>query len=194
MKMFYIGVLSYFGIPPEQFTQVCKHVVPHSLSSTAIHNNLLTLTGPLLVDNSLILITYCQPVHISLHLYTGLQILNSYRKIPKISPGAYIFGGAYLRREIDWASLIFGGKFTRFCFVLLCTWGQFSQYKSPGLYLEGRFNGGLFALPVWGVYIWRGLYMEGLIFGILRYSLNCHVLKKFCVKELLQLIMESQHN
>ena len=28
MKMFYIGVLSYFGIPPEQFTQVCKHVVP----------------------------------------------------------------------------------------------------------------------------------------------------------------------
>ena len=24
-------------------------------------------------------------------------------------------------------------------------------------------------LPVWGAYIWRGLYMEGLIFGILRY-------------------------
>ena len=38
-----------------------------------------------------------------------------------------------------------------------------------GLYLEGRFNGGFFALPVWGSYIWRGLYMEGLIFGILRY-------------------------
>ena len=38
--MFYIGVLSYFGIPPEQFTQVCKHVVPHSLSSNAIHNRL----------------------------------------------------------------------------------------------------------------------------------------------------------
>ena len=97
MKMFYIGVLSYFGIPPEQFTQVCKHVVPHSLSSTAIHNNLLTLTAPLLVDNSLILITYCQPVHISLHLYTGLQILNSYRKIPKISPAAYIFQRPFLR-------------------------------------------------------------------------------------------------
>ena len=59
------------------------------------------------------------------------------RKIPKISPGAYIFqrpfskglfleglifGGAYLRREIafpiDWASLIVGSKFT--VFVLLC--------------------------------------------------------------------------
>ena len=38
-----------------------------------------------------------------------------------------------------------------------------------GLYLEGRFNGGFFALPVWGAYFWRGLYTEGLIFGILRY-------------------------
>ena len=24
-------------------------------------------------------------------------------------------------------------------------------------------------MRVWGAYIWRGLYMEGLIFGILRY-------------------------
>ena len=38
-----------------------------------------------------------------------------------------------------------------------------------GIYLEGRFNGGFFALRVWGAYLWRGLYMEGLIFGILRY-------------------------
>ena len=37
-----------------------------------------------------------------------------------------------------------------------------------GLYLEGRFNRGFFALPVWGAHIWRGLYMEGLIFRILR--------------------------
>ena len=29
---------------------------------------------------------------------------------------------------------------------------------------------GFFALSLWGAYIWRGLYMEGLIFGILRYS------------------------
>ena len=35
--------------------------------------------------------------------------------------------------------------------------------------MEELFNGRLFALPVWGAYIWRGLYMEGLIFGILRY-------------------------
>ena len=34
-----------------------------------------------------------------------------------------------------------------------------------GLYLEGRFNGGFFALPVWEAYIRRALYMEGLIHG-----------------------------
>jgi len=33
-----------------------------------------------------------------------------------------------------------------------------------GFYLEGRFLGGCFALQVWG-----SLYLEGLIFGILRY-------------------------
>ena len=31
------------------------------------------------------------------------------------------------------------------------------QVQAPGgLYLEGRCNGGFFALPVWGTYIWRG--------------------------------------
>ena len=39
-----------------------------------------------------------------------------------------------------------------------------------GLYLKRRFNGGFFALPVCGTYIWRGLYMEGHILGILRYA------------------------
>ena len=65
-----------------------------------------------------------------------LKLLAGYRKIPKISPGAYIFqrpflrglyfGGAYIRRSLytegnlrfktDWASFIVGSKFT----VLLC--------------------------------------------------------------------------
>ena len=35
--------------------------------------------------------------------------------------------------------------------------------------MEGRFNGGFFALQFWGAYIWTDLYKEGLIFGILRY-------------------------
>ena len=63
-----------------------------------------------------------------------------------------------------------GKEIYHFCFVLLCIRGQILSTSPPGgLYLEGRFNGGFFALPVWGAYIWRGLYMEGLIFGILRY-------------------------
>ena len=58
----------------------------------------------------------------------------------------------------------------RFCFVLLSRVEFNFQVKPPGgrLYLEGRFNGGQFALRVCGAYIWRNLYMEGLIFGILR--------------------------
>ena len=66
-------------------------------------------------------------------------------KFRKLSPGLIFFRrpfwGAYfwkglstegnLRFKIDWASLIVGSKFTVFCFVLLCIWGQFSQYKPP---------------------------------------------------------------
>ena len=78
--------------------------------------------------------------------------------------------GGNLRFKTDWASLIVGSKFTvslRFTLYLRAI----SKYKPPGgLYLEGRFNGGFFALRFWGAYIWRGLYMEGLIFGILRYQ------------------------
>ena len=48
-----------------------------------------------------------------------------------------------------------------FCFVLLCFEGNFRvQAPRGGLYLEGQFNGGCFALRVWGAYIWRGLFSE----------------------------------
>ena len=85
-----------------------------------------------------------------------------------------IFGGAYIRKglsterdfcfKIDCASLIVGSKFTvLLCFTLYLR--EIFQVQGPGsLYLEGRFNGGLFELPVWG-----GSYLERLIFGILRY-------------------------
>ena len=74
-----------------------------------------------------------------------------------------------MRFKIDWASHIAGSKFTVFA-LFYFVFGAIFQVEAPGgLYLEGRFNGGIFALPVWGAYIWRGLYMEGLIFGILRY-------------------------
>ena len=96
-----------------------------------------------------------------------------YRKIPKISPEAYIFqrpflrglfleglifGGAYLRREICVSKSIglpyFWKKIYRFCFVLLCIWGQFQSTRPPG----------------GGAYTWRGDLTEGFLryeFGVL---------------------------
>ena len=79
-----------------------------------------------------------------------MHLRSSYHNIPKISPGAYIFqgpflrglfleglifGGGYVQREIclkiDWASLILGRKFTIFlCFTLYLR--VISKYKPPG--------------------------------------------------------------
>ena len=74
-----------------------------------------------------------------------------------------------MRVKIDRASLIVGSKFKVFALFYFVFEGNFpSTSPRGGLYLEERFNGGFFALPVWGAYIWRGLYIEGLIFGILR--------------------------
>ena len=120
----------------------------------------------------------------------GIQTeIKQYRKILKISPRAYIFqrpflrglfleglifGGAYLRREIcvsksiGLALQLEGNLPFLLCFTLYLR--AISKYKPlGGLYLEGRFNEGFFALQVQGAYIWRGLYMDGIIFGILRY-------------------------
>ena len=116
-----------------------------------------------------------------------LAILIAYRKIRENKPwGLYlskalfeglICGGAYiwrglstegnLRFKFDRASLIVGSKFTIFSLFYFVFEGNFPS-TSP-----------------WGAYIWRGdltegflgyllgggggLYMEGLIFGILRY-------------------------
>ena len=96
-----------------------------------------------------------------------LQKIRTYRKIPKISPGAYIFQRPFLRGlctegklrfVIDWASLIVGSKLTAFALFYFVFEGNFPS--TSRLYLEGRFNGGFFALPVWGAYIWRGLFSE----------------------------------
>ena len=106
--------------------------------------------------------------------------LAKYHKIPKISPfeglifEELLFGGAYVRRKISFSKsigLVCSAKeIYFFCFVLLCIRGQIPSTSPPGgLYSEGRFYGGFFALRIWGAYIWRGLYMDGLIFGILRY-------------------------
>ena len=103
-----------------------------------------------------------------------------HRKIPKISFGAYIFqrplffegllfGGAYLWREIDWASPIVGRKFTVFAlFYFVFEWNFQSTSPRGAYFWRGDLTEGFFALRVWGTFIWRGLYTEGLIFGILR--------------------------
>ena len=68
-----------------------------------------------------------------------------------------------LRFKIDWASLIVGRKFTVFVLFYFLFEGNFEgqAHTHPGgLYLEGPFNGGFFALPAWGAYIWRGLFSE----------------------------------
>ena len=62
-----------------------------------------------------------------------------------------------MRFKIDWASPIVG----IFYFVFE---GNFQVQVLGGLYLEGRFNGGFFALREFG-----GLFLKGLIFGIFRY-------------------------
>ena len=53
-----------------------------------------------------------------------------------------------LRSKIDWASLIVRGKFTVFALFYFAFEGNFPSTSPWGL-----FNGGFFALPVWGAYI-----------------------------------------
>ena len=59
---------------------------------------------------------------------------SSYRKIPKISPRAYIFEGLIFegnwRFKIDWASLIAGRNFTVFALFYFVFEGNF-QVQAP---------------------------------------------------------------
>ena len=112
-----------------------------------------------------------------------------YRKIPKISPRAYIFQrpflrgvflegllfeGAYLRRglsmegnlcfKIDWASFISGiNLLFLLCFTLYLR-AIFQVQDPQGSYISrGDLTEGFLCYWI------RGLYLEGLIVGILRY-------------------------
>ena len=74
-----------------------------------------------------------------------------YRKIPKISPGAYIFQRPFLRGlflegliyggkfafQIDWASLIDGRKFTVFALFYFVFEGNFLVQGPGGLIFGG---------------------------------------------------------
>ena len=105
----------------------------------------------------------------------------TYRKIPKISPGAYIFlkalfkglifGGAYIRRGLsteenlrfktDWASLIVGRKLTVFALFYFAFEGNFQVQAPRGAYIwRCDLTEGFFALRVWGACTWRDLFSE----------------------------------
>ena len=116
--------------------------------------------------------------------------ISIYRKIPKISHahGAYIFQRPFLR-GLFLEGLIFGGAYVRweicdsksiglacsgreiyhFCFVLLCIRGQIPSTSSPGgLYSEGRFNGGFFALRFRGAYFRNFTVLYQVVHPLLR--------------------------
>ena len=72
-----------------------------------------------------------------------------------------IFGGVYLRREICVSKSI-GLAFALFYFVF---GGNFPSTSPRGAYIwRGDLTEGFLRYR-----FWRGLYMEGIIFGILRY-------------------------
>ena len=74
-----------------------------------------------------------------------------------------------LRFKIDWASLIVGSKFTVFALFYFVFEGNFPSTSPRGAYIwRGDLTEGFFFH-----YSFGGLYLEGLIFRILRY------LKKF---------------
>ena len=71
-----------------------------------------------------------------------LRTPKKYCKIPKISPGAYIFWRGLstegnLRLKIDWASLIVENKFTVFALFYFVFEGNFPSTSPRGLIFGG---------------------------------------------------------
>ena len=127
--------------------------------------------------------TLCELIH---ETQIEIRVFNegstNYRKIRSLyfSKALFeglIFRGAYVRREICVSKSIglacSEKEIYHFCFVLLCIRGQIPSI-SPlgGLYAEGRFNGGFFALRFWVAYtcIWRGLFSEFYGMLVTKYS------------------------
>ena len=77
-----------------------------------------------------------------------------------------IFGGGYLWREIDWASLIVERKFTVFALCYFVFEGDFRVQAPGGAYIwrgdltEAFCFTSLGGLIFRGAYTWRGLFSE----------------------------------
>ena len=83
-----------------------------------------------------------------------------------------------MRFKINWASLIVGSKFTVFALFYFVFEGNFPSTSPRGAYIRrGDLTEGFLRYEFGGAYIWRGFYMEGLIFGILRYIVNLNYLE-----------------
>ena len=96
-----------------------------------------------------------------------------YRKIPKISPGAYTFQSPFLRGLLDWASLIVvGRKFTIFALFYFVFEGKFQVQGPRGAYIrrgnltEGFLRYDFGGLIFGGAYTQRGLFSE--FYGMVR--------------------------
>ena len=76
-----------------------------------------------------------------------------------------IYGGKFV-----FQSLIVGRKFTIFALFYFVFEGNFQVQATGGLKFGGAIYQRVFALRVWIAYIWKGLYLDGLIFGILQYG------------------------
>ena len=72
-------------------------------------------------------------------------------------------------------------KFTIFALFYFVFGGKFQLQAARGAYIRrGELTEG-FCVTILGFYIWRGLYMEGLIFGILRYLLRSKFFQEKCL-------------
>ena len=120
-------------------------------------------------------------------IFTYVSPRTRYRKIPKVSPQAYIFqrpflrglfldvlifGGAYLQREICVSKQIGRAQpyswkeIYHFCFVLLVFEGNFLSTSPRGAYIQrGDLTEGFLRQEFRGLifgeaYTWRGLFLE----------------------------------
>ena len=82
-----------------------------------------------------------------------LCLFINYRKIPKISPGAYIFQRPFFE------GLIFGGAYLR---------REICVSKSIGLSFSGFLRYDFGGLIFGGAYTWRGLFSE--FYGMRTYA------------------------
>ena len=72
---------------------------------------------------------------------------------------AYLRRKIYVSKSIELVLQMEVNLLFLLCFTLYLM--AIFQVQAPvGLYVERRFNGGFFALLVWGAYNWRGLFTE----------------------------------